>query len=225
MGFRFQARVATTPGGGAIPPVRLAGILGGVAFGAATILYALGTSFWSGQQVADLDVRKGSAFEVGGLTISHTSATAKRVGPVALDPGMNPVRLVLHAGYGRMRTGQSVAVSVTMRGPDGDALWTETRRVASSTSRRSRSGGEGSHNSVLATFDVPRAGDYALEVAVNASAGAPLRRLGLEVRREVANVNPAIVWTGIAAALASLLIGFIGGRARRDRFESEQLAA
>jgi hypothetical protein len=68
MAVRFQMRVAGAPGGAAIPPARVAGILGCVAFGVATLLYVLGALFWSGQRVANFDVRQGTSFE---HTITH----------------------------------------------------------------------------------------------------------------------------------------------------------
>lgn len=175
-----------------VSPIFLLGVAGCALIAAATGLYFVSTQFWSGGKVADLDALDGPV-------------------SVTLDPAMNPVRVIVHRSGPRLRKSVRASVDVTLRDAAGAELWTKSVRW-SGRSAKSRGSGRSKSASVLATFDVPAPGEYRLEAAVHAPEGYEPRALRFEVRRQVARVNPAIVWTGVAVAALSLLVGALGAR-------------
>ncbi len=176
-------------------PLFVLGLLGCIAIAIATAFYVASTQYWSGQKVADLDALGAPA-------------------AVALDPAMNPVRVILHRSGPRLRRTDRASVDVTLRDAAGAEVWTEHKRWSGRSSKgKSRSSGRTQSSSVLATFDVPAAGEYRFEPSVQAPEGYAPRELRLEVRRRVANVNPTIVWTGVIGAAVVLVAGIVGAKA------------
>lgn len=175
-----------------VSPLFLLGALGCAVIAAATGLYFVSAQFWSGQKVAELDALDGPA-------------------SVALGPAMNPVRVIVHRSGPRLRKSVRASVDVTLRDAAGAEVWTRSVRW-SGRSSKSRGSGRSKSASVLTTFDVPAPGEYRLDTAVHAPEGYEPRELRLEVRRQVARPNPAIVWTGVIAAAVVLLVGALGAR-------------
>lgn len=174
-------------------PLFLLGVLGCAAIAAATGLYFVSTQFGSGGKVADLDALEGPA-------------------SVALDPAMNPVRVIVHRSGPRLRRSEKASVDVTLRDASDAEVWTRTVRWSgrSSKSRGSRSTKSAS---VLTTFDVAAPGEYRFAAQVHAPADKAPRALRFEVRRQVASPNPIIVWTGVIGAVVVLVAGIAGARA------------
>src|SRR5690349_11735348 len=79
----------------ALPPIRFAGIVGCVGFAALTIAYAMSATFSSGSRLAEFVVRD-QGIDRAGEPVNGIGPWLA-VGPVALEPAMNPVRLVMHA--------------------------------------------------------------------------------------------------------------------------------
>lgn len=176
-------------------PLFVLGLVGCTLIGIATAFYVASTQYWSGQKVADVDALGAPA-------------------AVALDPAMNPVRVILHRSGPRLRRTDRTSVDVTLRDAAGAELWTEHQSWSGRTSKsKSHSSGRKKSSSVLATFDVPAAGEYRFETTVQAPEGYAPRELRLEVRRQVARVNPTIVWTGVIGAVVVLLAGIVGAKA------------
>lgn len=203
-------RISVTPVGSAATaasPVRVAGFVACALFAAATAVYAIAVTQWSGRQVASLDVQSGTLLLLPGLTVSHTGPRAHQVGPVHLEPAMNPARLLAHISYQPPRVGQSIACRVTMRDAQGRSLWSESHRVGS---HRSGKTSRTSTNTtvVLRTFDVAEAGDYVFDVELDSGIYELVHNAKLEVRRQVASVNPLLVALGILASIAGLVVGF-----------------
>lgn len=179
-----------------VSPLFLLGAVGCALIAAATGLYFVSTQFWSGGKVADLDALAGPA-------------------SVALEPAMNPVRVIVHRSGPRLRKSVRASMDVTLRDAEGAELWTRSVRW-SGRSSKSRGSGRSKSTSVIATFDVPAPGEYRLDAAVHAPEGYEPRALRFEVRRQVTRANPAIVWTGVITAAVALLVGALGARLTRS---------
>ena len=183
-------------------PLRPLALAAFAIFTLGTTLYALGVTAWSGQRVASLDVRQGRVVPLLGVTWTHAGSGAGRVGPVRLDPAMSPARVFAHIGY-QPQPGRALSCRVTLRGPDGKAVWSEDRAFATQPAGRSSP-----HNIettlLIETFAVPRAGDYEFTVDFGPGASGAIHGARLEVRRQVASVQAWFVVTGALLALASL---------------------
>lgn len=173
-------------------PLLVLGMVGCALIAIATALYVASTQYWSGQKVADLDIRSGSA-------------------SVALEPAMSPVRVILHRAGRRLHRSERAQVEVTLRDASGAALWSEHKSWRGRSSN-GKSRGSGTSASVLHTFDVPAAGEYRFESVIDVPGDFVPRELRLEVRRHVARVNSTIVWTGVIGAAVTLLAGVLGAR-------------
>lgn len=173
-------------------PLSVLGLIGCVVIAIATGFYVASTQFWSGTKVADLDVRGGSA-------------------TVALEPAMNPVRVILHREGRRLRSRERAGVEITLRDAAGAGVWTE-RKDWRGRSSKSNSRGSGRSSSILTTFDVAAPGEYRFESAFHASDGYEPSELRLEVRRQVSRVNSVIVWTGVIGAAFALVVGIVGAK-------------
>jgi hypothetical protein len=170
----------------------------------ATALYALFATAWSGHDVATFDVLHAAA-----APANAGGDDTRVVGPLHLDPGMSPVRVLAHVEHpGRARA--SVVCRVTMRDAQGRAVWSENRdldthALGHSTKRASSTTVE------VERFDVAQAGDYTFAV----DAGK-VRELRLEARSHAAEVRGWLVTTGAALTIASLvvLLSLTGSRRR-----------
>lgn len=185
-----------------VSPLRPLALVAFAIFTLGTTFYALGVTAGSGRHVASLDVQQEMVLPLPGVSWTHAGPHAGRVGPVHLDPAMSPARVFAHIGY-QPQPGQSLSCRVTLRGPDGQAVWSEDRIFATHPAGRSSP-----HNIettlLIETFAVPRAGDYAFTVDFGAGASRAIHSARLEVRRQVASVQVWFVVTGALLALASL---------------------
>lgn len=185
-------------------PLRPMALVAFAIFALGTTFYALGVTAWSGQRVASLDVQQERAVPLPGVTWTHMGPRAGGVGPVRLDPGMNPARVFAYIGY-QPQPGRALSCRVTMRGPDGQAVWSENRTFATQPAGRSSQHNIGT-TLLIETFDVPRAGDYTFAVDFGAGASRAIHSVRLDVRRQVASVQLWFVVTGALLALASLVV-------------------
>ena len=185
-------------------PLQATAVVAFAIFTLGTTLYALGVTAWSGQRVASLDVQEGAALPLPGFTLTHAGPRAHEVGPVHLDPAMNPARVLAHVGYQPPMAGP-LSCRVTMRDAGGRIVWSENRGFGtysvSHSTRRSNS-----TTLEIRTFDVPREGDYTFVVDFGAKAARDVHSVSLEVRRQVASVQAWFVITGAFLALASLVV-------------------
>jgi hypothetical protein len=205
---------------GAQSPAFTAGIAGCVLFGALTIFYAIGMTLESGKRVAEFDLKSGGGSP---SAVFQERPSSRRLGPLALDSTMNPVRLLLHVSFRGREAGDAVTVNVALRDPRGRAMWSDSRTLPWSTHRHSST--FSSTSAALVTLDVPRAGDYAIEYSLRMPARNVVERAWLEVRRDVLEPNSWILWGGGLAAFTSLLAGLFGSVLRREPPGAERLAA
>lgn len=177
-------------------------IVAGLAF-AACLLGAVGHVMWarfaSGDRVAELDIQQGHVLALPGLTLSSSGARARTVGPVDLHPAMSPARAVLHLRYSRRPGIGRIGYTVAMRDAAGNLVW----------EKRGRLGGDDDANLIqttlaVQTFDVPSPGSYTFDVDLDEGRRATLHGARLELRREVADVTPWVLWVLGIGALASL---------------------
>ena len=155
--------------------------------------YGLWGLYGSGARLASLDA------------MAAEGATAT-LGPIRLEPGMSPVRVILRMGYapvGSTRTRYRVALAV----PAGARLWAREGAVGN----RDDDASIVWTTTSLATFDVAGTGDHTLQVGFEAGTMDDLRGATIELRRNVTRVDGRITWGfGLAAALllaANLVLG------------------
>ncbi len=184
---------------------------------AVAVGYGLWALYGSGARVLNLEVTHAMEYV-------STAPDAPRYGPLRLDPGMNPMRAVLgaaHAPVGSTRLHYELA----LEDAGGTHLW-EARSFFGS---RDDKASIVTTRTSLATFDVPRAGDYYVRVHSSGSSMDDLREATLELRRNVLPVDARIPWGFGLAALAFLISSLVAARvgpgSRRATGESPRRAA
>lgn len=178
--------------------------------------YGFGALHGSGTPALAIDVTR----ELEGARGTSTDA---RLGPYKLEPAMNPLRFVLNASHAPLGSTRR-KYELALEDAAGAALWRSSGSLGSHDDEASivitRTG--------LATFDVPRAGDYYVRVRGAGSSMDDLRAATLELRRGVTRIDARIPWGFGIAALACLVTNLVTSRRRppsRPAAESERLAA
>jgi hypothetical protein len=187
-------------------PLRAIALVAFAIFTMGTTLYALGVTAWSGRHVASFDVQQGAVVPLpGAITWSHTGPRAHEVGPVKLDPSMNPARVLAHVDY-RPAGGRTPSCRVTMRDAGGHTAWSENRDFGTYAAGRQGSKSR-STTLVIETFDIARAGDYTFVVDLGPDGpDAAAQSFQFEVRSRVASVQAWFVVVGALLAFASLVV-------------------
>jgi hypothetical protein len=162
---------------------------------------ALGYGLWaargSGRPVQTTDVTREMESALG-------SPVGNRVGNVHLEPGMSPLRAVLHAW--RTPVGSSrLHYEVALEDSAEAVVWECSGFFGSRDEEASLVITQTS----LATFDVPREGDYHLRVRTFGASMDDLREARIELRRNVSRVDERIPWGFGIAALACLVTSLV----------------
>lgn len=119
------------------------------------------------------------------------------LGPVALDPGMNPLRAILRTGHAPVGSTR-IRYRIEMVDVSGRPAWLKEGSIGSTDDEASIVWSTAS----LAMFEIPARGTYVLQVAFSDLGMDDLRRASIELRRNVAPVDARIPWTfGVAAAV------------------------
>ncbi len=190
-------------------PLRAIAMVAFAIFALGTALYAIGVNSWSGQRVASLDVRREVVVPLPGATWTRAQRRAPEVGPVHLDPAMNPVRVLAHVNY-EPRPGHRMSCRVALMDADGNKVWLVDRGFGSGSAGAS-AGRSATTTVVLETFAVPREADYTMIVAFDTGVTNTIRSASLEVRRQVASLQLWFVVMGSLLALASFVVVLFSG--------------
>lgn len=170
-----------------------------VLFAAVAVGYGLWALYGSGERVAVLNV----------IDAEHGGGPGT-FGPVRLEPGMSPVRVVLHTAYtptGSTRLRYEVAVL------DANGQPVLERRGA--LGNKDDEASLVKYTTSLGDFTVGAPGAYGARVAFDDRGMDDLREATLEMRRNAAPVDARITWGFGTAALASLLFNLLASRGRR----------
>ena len=173
---------------------------------AVAIGYGLWTLYGSGARVALLDLSAGNP---GASTTAPEGpgGTPGALGPIRLEPEMNPVRAVLRAAYapvGSTRIRYEVAIV--------DAA---ERRVLE---KRGAFGSSDDDASIVKTtaslgvFRLERTGEFFVRARMSGASMDDLRAASLELRRNVTPVDVRIPWGFGLAALACLIVNLVASR-------------
>ena len=176
---------------------------------------ALGHVVWalygSGERMAMLDVHQ----------VPEAAA-------LDLSAAMSPLRVVLHAGYAPVGSSR-LRYEAALDAPDGQRVWEATGRVGSGDDEASFV----RQTMVLGTVEIAEPGVHRLSIRFGGSSMDDLREARLELRRNVAAVDPRVAWGGgmlaIGGLLGSLLIPRSGPTFEpalpRQREEEDRAAA
>ncbi len=174
------------------------------------IFYAASARFFSGQKVADLELQTANVLSLPGLAITQSGPRASEVGPVALDPSMNQVVLILRVAHPRMSSMEQLSCAITVHDASGHAIWQDDRVIASGRIGKSAaaSGAYSTTSALFGTFDVPREEQYTFDVHFTAHYGDPVKSATLEVRRNTTGASPTVIAIGLGLALLCF-VGFV----------------
>lgn len=188
-----SARTINSLGGGLL---LLAVILGSV--------YAFWVVSWSGEEVARLPLESADDAKPDGY-----------LGPVALTPGMSPVRALIDLDYESWNfANTAIGYTAEAVDADGDRLWRMEGRIDSRDSGDNTGEDQGATVNLRA-FEVPASGDYYVGLDIGMAGPADLTGADLVLRANAATFDVRIV--GALAALALLGV-WLGQRGRgRER--------
>jgi hypothetical protein len=176
------------------PQEKVGGWLAILAF-AGTVLYPAYVVEWSGNTVAQMDLR--------------TSGTTQR-DSVTLDPAMNPVRAVLDFEV-RPQESRVASYSVTVSDAEGNVVFNESGTAGLSA----ETGGSASTKRRLSvnvgSFPVPAAGPHSIRTEVTPR--APFSSASLTLSGNSAQWDFRI----IAVIAATFVFGFVLGRPGRSK--------
>jgi len=201
-----------------VNPARLGWGLAMMLAAGSTIFYAVAAPFFSGQRVTTFTLQGSSALELPGITFSRSGPRQELVGPVTLDPAMDPVGLVLHVKHGTISSSERLSCAITARDASGRVVWENERVIASGRTGR---GGVGSGNLVamFGRMSVPAADSYTFEVRFMSQYSDLVRSADLEIRRNVRGPSLTAIGFGVAIALGSF-VGFLFAGRTRDKDSS-----
>lgn len=183
-------------------PLQATALVAFLIFTLGTTFYALGVTTWSGSRVASFDVRGGAVVPPPRFTLRRPASRAYEVGPVHLEPGQSPVRVLAHVGF-QPRALIRPSCRVSMRGANHRTLWSESRDLgASSAGQYARHARWATLE--LRTFAVPKDGNYTFVVDAGPHGFDEIQSLRLEVRSRVASVQWWFVCAGGCLAIMSL---------------------
>ena len=154
-----------------------------VVFAGVTVGYSVWALYGSGQRLSLVDVQR------------LPGAAA-----VELSPAMNPVRIVLHVGYAPAGTTR-IHYEAALSGPGGDRMWEARGTIGSRDDEATFI----RHAASLGTVTVAEPGVHALSIRFGGGSMDDVREARIELRRNVARVDPRVAWGGGLLAAASLL--------------------
>jgi len=163
--------------------------LGFVACAAIAIGYGLWALYGSGTRIAALDVPDGGP------------GSSALLGPIALEPGMNPLRAVLRAGHAPVGSTR-IRYEIEMADAAGRRMWARDGAIGTRDDEASIVWTTTS----LSTFDVVTPGDHVVRVRFADGSMDDLRKATIELRRNVARVDTRLTWGFGLAAVGLLLV-------------------
>lgn len=174
--------------------------------------YYIATTFFSGGKVTEQRLgEKGERWTLpNGDVLRFSKGNAFKPVELALDPAMNPVGLVL---------GFEVVGDVHMEPVRRNAYHALLLAGATPVVQKQVTIGRGTElgpnqrwSELVATLDVPAAGDYMFVLEEVAPPELPLAGITIEVRRNVLRPNMDVVWAGVALLVAGVVGFFLAGR-------------
>jgi hypothetical protein len=177
-----------------------------LAFGL-TIFYWAGAPFFTGHRVAAFELQSASALQLPGITFTKSGPRQEMVGPVALDPSMNNLGLVLHVRHHLVSAPDRLSCEIAVRDMAGLVVWQDSRVLSSGRVGRSAamSGATTTLTALFGTLAVPKASHYTFEVRFLSQYSDVVRSADLEIRRNVSGASPVVLGTGAAIALLCLV--------------------
>ena len=203
---RMRAARAAFPGGPAGGTLVAWSGWGFVICAAIAVGYGLWTLFGSGARVALLDLTAGTG-AASAPALSPGGVPGGALGPIRLEPVMNPVRAVLRTAYapvGSMRIRYEVAMV------DAAGRTVLERRGAFGSSDDDASIVKTTTS--LGDFRLERTGDYFVRARMQAGSMDDLRAASLELRRNAVPVDARIPWGFGLGALACLIVNLVASR-------------
>ena len=138
----------------------------------------------------------GSGERVAMLNVHRVPGAAT----VELSPAMSPLRIVLHAGYAPLGSAR-LRYEAALDAPDRARMWEADGAVGNRDDEASFV----HQTMVLGTVTVAEPGVHALSIRFGGASIDDLREAKLELRRNVAAVDPRLAWGAGAIAVAGLL--------------------
>ncbi|MGH7741131.1 MAG: hypothetical protein ACRENS_03830 [Candidatus Eiseniibacteriota bacterium] len=180
-----------------------------------TIFYTAAAPFLSGKRVTMFQLQSASALELPGITFSKSGPRQEMTGPVALDPSMNTLGLVLHVGHHRSTSSERLNCEIAVRDAAGRVVWENQRVISDRRIGRSGtpSGGTTHVTAMFGTMSVPQADQYTFEVRFGSQYSDAVRSADLEIRRNITGPSPMVLSFAAALALACLVGFLLSGRA------------
>jgi hypothetical protein len=219
-----QTQSSFTVNGKPASAARLGWTVAMIACFALTILYALGARFVSGHVVGRFELQHDNSLVLPGLVFSHSGPRSSQAGPVALDPSMSPVALVLHLGHTRLSSMDRLSCAIVMRDVAGHTIYEDDRVILNGYSGKSGGSGYSTLTAVYGTFDVPRPDRYAFDVRFKSRYGDPVKSVTLELRRNSSGPSPIGIGIGVVA-LALCFVAFLRAKPADASGASERAAA
>lgn len=189
-----QPAIRVQPTGRRDPILTLAS-LGFVVCPAIAIGYGLWALYGSGSKLASLDALGGRA------------GAPATLGPVALEPGMNPLRAVLRAGYAPVGSTR-IRYEIELVDAAGRRSWMKAGALGSRDDEASIVWTTTS----LMVFDVASAGEYGVNIRFADGSMDDLREASVELRRNVVRADARIPWGFGLAAAACLIVNLVAVR-------------
>jgi hypothetical protein len=215
---RPEVHFSASVNGKPLNPARLAWAAAMMACLGFTVFYSIAAPFFSGQRVTNLELQSASALQLPGITFTKSGPRQETVGPVALDPTMNRVGLVLHVGHRHVSSMERLSCQITVRDESGRVVWEGDRPIVSGRIGRSAAvGGAISQlTAMFGTLSVPQADKYSFEVRFTSQYSDVVRSANLEIRRNVTGASRSVILFGLGVGLASLLGFILSGRSDDD---------
>ena len=143
----------------------------------------------------------------GSGVASLDATTARALGPISLDPEMNPLRAVFHAAY--VPAGSTrLRYEIELVDAAGIRLWERHGALASKDDDAPLV----KTTTSLEDFDLAHPGAYYVRVRMAGGSGDDMRAATLELRRNVARVDPRVPWGFGLAAFACLIVNLVASR-------------
>jgi len=153
----------------------------------------------------------GSGSEVETLEMPGPGRGSSAVlGPILIEPGMNPLRAVLRAAHAPVGSTR-LRYEIEMVDPAGRTVWIKRAALGSTDDEASIIW----TTTGVAVFDVTTVGEHFVRVHFADRGMDDLREAKVELRRNVAPVDARIPWGFGLASLACLIVGIVASHRRR----------